>query len=75
MRKHVLREAETLGQVFADFVAVEDLDLAATLTELGLEHAAEGRLTRAGQAGEPEAETFLVAHCRMIGSGGSEGVT
>src|SRR5581483_8910660 len=52
----LLREAETLGEVRADGVAVEVLDDEAAPVELRPDHVGDRRLARPRQAGEPERE-------------------
>ncbi len=56
-----LAEAQTLGQVRAHHVAVQHRHLAAMLQQQLGQHLGGGRLARAAQAGEPDADALLVA--------------
>jgi len=67
-------EAEALAEVGADLVAVQQLDPVTALGQGGGELGRDGRLARAGQAGEPEHEAGLVGHgtVRLSLMGGQE---
>jgi hypothetical protein len=58
-RMLVSREAQTLREVFAHLVAVEDLDLLAALLQERRQEIGERALAAAGEAREPESETFV----------------
>jgi hypothetical protein len=57
----LLAEAEALGEVRADHVAIEDGDLASAFEQERGQHLGGGALAGAAQAGEPDAEALLVA--------------
>src|SRR5215208_7560716 len=58
----LLRETEALGQVLADDVAVEYLELGSAAAELLHQLGRDRGLPRAGEAGEPETESLLGCH-------------
>src|SRR2546425_8572913 len=64
-------EAETLGEMRADLVAVEQLGVAPAMSQLGLQRGRDGRFARAREPGEPHDETLAHAspprpHRRLI---------
>src|SRR5690606_25650318 len=62
-----LAEAESLGEVRANDVAVENLNLGTAVFELLLKNVGDGGLARTGQTGEPECKAFM-CHCYLLTS-------
>src|SRR5262249_60808917 len=58
----LFREAEPFGEVFADDVAVEDLQPRVALPQVPLEQPRDRRLPGTGEPGEPEGEALLASH-------------